>query len=304
MKLAIIYSRIRVEEKMLFEESEKAHIDFIKICDSQLIFDLNDSANDQAHINPLLLQGSEKEGVSLVLARSVHHSRIVPYLSILENYGITTINSARATELCDNKLLTTLALIKHNIAVPQTRIAFTQEKALQAIEEMGYPVVLKPVTGSWGRLLAKVNDRESAEALLEHKSVLGAPAHSIFYIQKYIDVRDKKPQVSAAVSKQRISNGVEKKGQDIRSFVVGNKTIAAIYRTSSHWITNTARGGTASNCKVSSELNKLSIQAARAVGGEIVAVDLFETDKGLLVNEVNSTMEFRNSIDVTGVNIP
>ena len=113
--------------------------------------------------------------------------------------------------------------------------------------------------------------------------MLGSYHHSIFYIQQYVD----------------------KPGRDIRSFVIGDQTIAAIYRRSDHWITNTARGGKTSNCPVTPEIHELSIAAAKAVGGGVVAVDLLETRAGeLLVNEVNYTMEFRNSIDVTGVDIP
>jgi len=147
---------------------------------------------------------------------------------------------------------------------------------------MGYPVVLKPAVGSWGRLLAKVNDRDAAEALLEHKTTLGSYHHSIFYIQRY----------------------VEKGGRDIRAFVVGDECVAAIYRTADHWITNTARGGHTSNCRVSPELAAISLRGARAVGGGVVALDIFETPGGYLVNEVNYTMEFKNSIAPTGVNIP
>jgi len=143
-------------------------------------------------------------------------------------------------------------------------------------------VVMKPAIGSWGRLLARVNDRDAAEALLEHKVTLGSFHHGAFYIQEYVN----------------------KPGRDIRSFVVGDETICAIYRNSEHWITNTARGGQASNCPVTPELDEISRAAAKAVGGGVVAIDLFETDRGLLVNEVNYTMEFRNSIDTTGVNIP
>ena len=272
MKLGIIYSRLRVEEKLLFSEAEKSHIDLIKIQDRDLIFNLTRPNFAKQNLG----------GLNIVLARSVHHERIVPYLSILENQDIKTVNTSQATRICDNKLLTSLALIKNNIPTPKTLIALTVESALKAIEKMGYPVVLKPIIGSWGRLLSKVNDREAAEALLEHKSILGSPQHSIFYIQEYI----------------------EKSGRDIRSFVIGDKTIAAIYRHGDHWITNTARGGVTSNCPVTDEINKLSIKAAQAVGGEIVAIDLLETKQSLLVNEVNSTMEFRNSIEVTGVNIP
>jgi [lysine-biosynthesis-protein LysW]--L-2-aminoadipate ligase len=141
---------------------------------------------------------------------------------------------------------------------------------------------MKPAIGSWGRLLARVNDRDAAEAILEHKVTLGSFHHGAFYIQEFVN----------------------KPGRDIRSFVAGDETICAIYRDSPHWITNTARGGAASNCPVTDELDELSKAAARAVGGGVVAIDLFESERGLLVNEVNYTMEFRNSIDTTGVDIP
>jgi len=195
---------------------------------------------------------------------------------------VKTVNTYEVANTCGDKLLTTLALIRDKIPTPPVLVAHTPESALQAIERLGYPVVLKPAVGSWGRLLSKVNDREAAEAILEHKETLGSYHHSIFYIQKY----------------------VEKHGRDIRSFVVGDETICAIYRTSPHWITNTARGGVATNCPVTREVNEISVRAAKAVGGGVVAIDLFETPDGLMVNEVNYTMEFRNSIDTTGVDIP
>jgi [lysine-biosynthesis-protein LysW]--L-2-aminoadipate ligase len=186
-------------------------------------------------------------------------------------------------DICGNKLQTTSALTAAGVPSPRTLIAYTCESALRAIETLGYPVVLKPAVGSWGRLLSKINDREAAEAVLEHKEILGTYHHSIFYIQEYIN----KPM------------------RDIRAFVVGDETICAIYRNSQHWITNTARGGQSSNCPVTPELNDLCVRAARAVGGGIVAIDVLEDpDRGLLVNEVNYTMEFRNSIAPTGVDIP
>jgi [lysine-biosynthesis-protein LysW]--L-2-aminoadipate ligase len=153
---------------------------------------------------------------------------------------------------------------------------------MAAIDQIGYPAVLKPVTGSWGRLLARVTDRYSAEAIIEHRQTLGDYQHHTYYVQEYI----------------------EKGGRDIRAFVVGDQTICAIYRTSPHWITNTARGGSASNCPITPELNAVCIQAADAVGGGVLALDVFETaDGGLLVNEINHTMEFRNSQTPTGVDI-
>ena len=192
------------------------------------------------------------------------------------------MNTFDVANTCGDKLLTSAALVRHGVPTPRTMVAFTPESALEAIEALGYPVVMKPAIGSWGRLLARVNDRDAAEALLEHKVTLGSFHHGAFYIQEYVN----------------------KPGRDIRSFVVGDETICAIYRNSEHWITNTARGGQASNCPVTPELDEISRAAARAVGGGVVAIDLFETERGLLVNEVNYTMEFRNSIDTTGVNIP
>jgi [lysine-biosynthesis-protein LysW]--L-2-aminoadipate ligase len=268
MNIAILLSRVRVEEKLLLKAFAKRGLEVEVLDDRQTIFDLHQ--NGWSHFN-------------VVVERCVNHSRALYALRILNDWGIPTVNSYEVALICGNKLETSSALIRDKIPTPGCKIAFTPESALQAIEEMGYPVVLKPAIGSWGRLLSKVNDRETAEAILEHKQVLGSYHHSIFYIQEYIN----------------------KPARDIRSFVVGNETIAAIYRYSDHWITNTARGGRAENCRVTPEINELSLAAAKAVGGGVVAVDLLETQSGqLLVNEVNYTMEFRNSIDTTGVNIP
>jgi len=268
MRIGVLCSRVRVEEKLLLQEMDRRGLEYIRIDDDQVIFDLNEGRYDY----------------DIVLERSIHHSRALYALKALNDAGVPTVNTAAVADVCGDKFKTTQALIKHGVPTPRTRMAFTPESALRAIEELGYPAVLKPAIGSWGRLIAKVNDREAAEALLEHKEVLGSYHHSIFYIQEYIP----KPG-----------------GRDIRAFVVGDECICAIYRTSKHWITNTARGGQASNCPVTPALADVCVGAARAVGGGVVAIDVFEDpDRGLLINEVNYTMEFRNSIAPTGVNIP
>lgn len=265
--VGVLMSRVRVEEKLLLAElATRDNVEVIRFDDRQLVLDFDD---------PIA-------GVDVVLERAINHLRAEYTLKVLNNWGVPTVNTFEVANTCGDKLLTTAALAKAGVPVPRTRIAYTPESALEAIEDLGYPVVLKPAIGSWGRLLSKVNDRDAAEALLEHKVTLGSFHHGAFYIQEY----------------------VEKQGRDIRSFVVGDETICAIYRDSPHWITNTARGATASNCPVTPELDAMSRAAAEAVGGGVVAVDLFETSEGLQVNEVNYTMEFRNSIDTTGVNIP
>ena len=265
MKVGLLHSLIRKEEKLLIEEFRTRGVDLVMIDDRKLISDLESAPS-----------------VDILLERSINHSRSMYGLRLLEASGVHCINSAEVAKICGDKILTSVALKEAGVSQPPVRVAFTEDSALAAIEELGYPVVLKPAVGSWGRLLSKVNDRESAEAILEHKALLGSYHHSIFYIQKF----------------------VEKKGRDIRSFVVGDECIAAIYRSSDHWITNTARGASAAGCEVTTKIADISLAAANAVGGGVLAVDLFENDGDFSVNEVNYTMEFRNSIETTGVNIP
>jgi [lysine-biosynthesis-protein LysW]--L-2-aminoadipate ligase len=259
-------SRIRVEEKLLFEAFEHRRLPFDRIDDREVVFDLQ---------QPSL-------PYDVVLERCLHHSRALYALKVLNDWGIPTVNRYEVALTCGDKINTSAALAAAGVPSPRTLMAFTPESALRAIETLGYPVVLKPAIGSWGRLLAKISDRDAAEALLEHKETLGSYQHAIFYIQEYVD----------------------KPARDIRSFVVGDETIGAIYRESDHWITNTARGGRARNCPITPELDQLSLAAARAVGGGVLAIDILEHADGLLVSEVNYTMEFRNSIETTGVDIP
>ena len=269
MKVGFLHSLIRKDEKLLIEEFKKRdNVELIMIDDRNLKFDLKNNHFD----------------LDVLIERSINHSRALHAIRIFESAGVKCVNSFEVATVCGDKLLTSSALQDNNIPQPDIKIAFTESSALEAIEEMGYPVVLKPAVGSWGRLLSKINDRDAAESILEHKTVLGTYHHSIFYIQKYIN---------------------KKSGRDIRSFVVGDTCIAAIYRGSEHWITNTAKGAVASKCEVTKEIAEMSVAAAKAVGGGIVAIDLFEDEKNnLMVNEVNYTMEFKNSIATTGVNIP
>jgi len=267
MKVGFLHSILRKEEKLLLRELRgRKNVEVVKIDDRQHFFNLHENSYD----------------LDVVIERCVNHSRAAHALKIFNDHGIPTVNTPEVADICGSKFLTTQALIKAGVRTPKCFLAFTPKSALEAMNRLGYPCVIKPTTGSWGRLISRVNDRDAAEAILEHKQILGSYHHSIFYIQEYM----------------------EKKGRDIRSFVVGEDCIAAIYRLSDHWITNTARGGKTMNCPVDKDLHEISLQAARACGGGVVAIDLFETDQGYSVNEVNYTMEFRNSIDVTGVNIP
>jgi [lysine-biosynthesis-protein LysW]--L-2-aminoadipate ligase len=269
VKVAVLLSRVRVEEKWLFEALDKRGVSYDRLDDREVRFDL-------------AAPGAWRQ-YGVVLERSLSYGRGLYATHILNSWDIPTVNSSAVAATCGDKLATTAALQAAGVPQPNVRVAFTPDSALTAIEELGYPVVLKPVIGSWGRLVSKVNDRESAEALLEHREVLGNYQQQIYYIQEF----------------------VRKPGRDIRAFVVGDETIAAIYRSSPHWITNTARGGVGTNCPVDPDLHQICAAAAKAVGGGVLALDLFEDpDKGLLINEVNHTMEFHSSVPATGVDIP
>jgi [lysine-biosynthesis-protein LysW]--L-2-aminoadipate ligase len=267
MKLAILLSQVRLEEKLIFAAAERAGLELVKVFDKELILDLSRPSFPEADV---------------VLDRGLVHSRAEYTLRFLRDLGVPTVNSYEATITCDNKFLTSITLEKAGIPTLRTLVAYTPQSALQAIELVGYPAVLKPPVGSWGRLLAKINDREAAEAVLEHKEILGSYHHSIFYIQEY----------------------VPKRGGDIRAFVVGDRVIGSSYRSSEHWITNVARGAATAPCAVTPEMEDIALRAAAAVGGEILGVDLVETDAGLRVIEINTGAEFKGLVEATGVDVP
>ncbi len=272
MNVLLLHARVRVEEKLLHAELTRRGHGTTMLAVDDLVLSLPPRDGD-LDVRPF----------DVVFDRCLSHSKAQAALALLEGRGARCVNRAEVARVCGDKIATNVALVNADVPVPAATCAFSREAGVTAIERLGYPAVLKPPVGSWGRLLAKLNDRDATEAVLEHKETLGGPHHGIVYAQQY----------------------VEKDGRDIRAFVVDDDVICAIERRSPHWITNTARGARASGLTVGPALERISRAAARAVGGGIVAVDVFEAaDGALLVGEVNATMEFRNSIETTGVDIP
>ncbi|MEM8712175.1 MAG: lysine biosynthesis protein LysX [Planctomycetota bacterium] len=265
--LAVITSRLRVEEKLIFTALERRGVEFERIDDGAIQLDASQPGSPPW---------------PFVWNRSLSYGRTLATTQILESRGVRCFNATRTIELCGDKIATSAALTAAGIATPRTLVAFTEASALEACEELGYPCVIKPVVGSWGRLVARLDGRSAAEAVLEDRAVLGSWQHSVFYLQEYV----KKP------------------GRDARAFVIGDECVAAIWRTSEHWITNTARGARTEKAPADGKLGALAVEAARAVGGGMLAVDIVEGPDGPLVLEVNHSMEFRNSIEPTGVDIP
>jgi [lysine-biosynthesis-protein LysW]---L-2-aminoadipate ligase len=283
MKIGVLYSRVRYEEKLIIEALRRRALEHELIDDREIVFNLTPSSPNGHSGGADHVLRPDHPAFDVILDRAMEFTRGLYALQILGSWNIPTVNPARVVATCGDKLLTTAVLAQSQVPTPETKIAFTPDAALQAIESLGYPVVIKPIIGSWGRLVAKINDREAAEALLEHKSILGHFLHEIFYIQEYIS----------------------KPGRDIRAIVIGDEIVASIYRSSEHWVTNTARGAKATPCPMDSGLEHVVLDAARVVGGGILAVDVIEDPtRGYLVNEINPTPEFRGAETATHADIP
>lgn len=263
-----LHARLRVEEKLLLQELARREAPI--------------RTQDVRELH-LAVDVPGQVGASLVWDRSLSFGRALSAMQVFAAAGVPCLNRPEVITTCGDKLRTHLALTAAGLPTPRTRVAFSPEAALAACEELGWPVVTKPAVGSWGRLAARLNDRDAAEAVFEHRATLGDWTHGSFYLQEFVD----------------------KPGRDLRVFVIGGEAIAAIERRSEHWVTNTARGATTARREVDEALGALALSAAQAVGGGQLAVDLVERRDGeLLVLEVNHSMEFRNSVDVTGVDIP
>jgi [lysine-biosynthesis-protein LysW]--L-2-aminoadipate ligase len=265
-KITVLYDTIRPEEKALAEAAAKNGIDLQMVDCKNLILDID-----------------KKSNYSAVLQRCVSYYRNLHSTAALEGMGANVINSLYCGVYAGNKLFTHMLLNQIGVPTPYVTVAFSKESALEALDRLGYPRVIKPTVGSWGRMVSKLNDRESAEGIIEEREKM-YPIYQVHYLEEF----------------------VQRPPRDIRAIVIGDSVAGAIYRNSTdeNWKTNTHLGGTAEVCKVTKELEDMCIKAKNAVKGQVVGIDLMESkDKGLVVHEINNTTEYRNVARVTGVDI-
>ncbi|QCC60867.1 lysine biosynthesis protein LysX [Natrinema thermotolerans] len=258
MNVGILYSRIRKDEKLLLNELRERDHEITKIDVRKQTFDISDAP-------------AAFDGLDIVVDRCLATSRSLYATQFFESYGIPVVNSHETADVCADKVKNSLALEDAGVPTPATKVAFTKETAMAAIEEFGYPCVLKPVVGSWGRLMAKIDSESAAEAILEHKATLGHYEHKVFYVQEF----------------------VEKPGRDIRVLAIDGEPIAGMVRSSDHWITNAAKGAETDVFEIDDEALDLVERASDAVGGGLLGIDLMETADGYTVHEVNHTVEFK-----------
>ena len=267
--LILLYDTIRWEEKAIYEAAKKKGIEIKKIDCKDLILDLN-------------ILNSEFNN-QIIIQRCVSYFKSLHSTAALEGLGAKVINPLNTAIICGNKLFTHMLIQKKGIRTPKVITAFSSESALSALDDFGYPVIIKPTIGSWGRLIALLRDKEAAKAVFEDREHM-FPLYQVYYLEEF----------------------VSRPPRDIRAIVVGDNVVAAIYRYSGkdEWKTNMALGGRAENCPITDELEDICIKSSQAVGGKIVGVDLMESSKeGLLVHEVNNTTEFKNTVRITGINI-
>jgi len=267
-KITVLYDTIRLEEKLLIKAAERHDINIEMVDCKQLFVDLNKNTQE----------------FETVLQRCVSYYRNIHSTATFEGLGARVINCLNTGLLAGNKLFTHMLLQKAGIPTPEATMAFSKESAIESLEKNGYPKIIKPTVGSWGRMVSKLNDRDSAEGVIESRESMH-PSYQMYFLEEF----------------------VQRPPRDIRAIVIGDTVAGAIYRVSndSNWKTNTHLGGSAEVCEVSNELEDICIKAKNTVQGEIVGVDLMESnDKGLVVHEINNTTEFRNVVKVTGIDIP
>ena len=266
--ITALYDTIRLEEKLLIESAKKNNINLEMIDCKNMSVDLNEKS---CFTHP-------------VLQRCVSYYRNLHSTAAIEGQGVRVVNCLNTGIFAGNKLFTHMLLQKSGVPTPDATVAFSKDAAMEALDRNGFPKIIKPTVGSWGRMVSKINDMDSAEGIIEGREAM-YPIHQVHFLEEF----------------------VVRPPRDIRSIVIGDTVPAAIYRNSGdgNWKTNTHLGGSAEICEVTNELEEICLKAKNAVHGEIVGVDLMESnDKGLVVHEINNTTEFRNVVRVTGVDIP
>jgi len=273
MKIGILYSRIRQDEKLLLNELRDRDHEIEKIDVRKQQFGLDGTTADI-------------DDLDIVVDRCLSTSRSLYATRFIDHYGVPVVNSPETADVCADKAKNSLALDAAGVPTPETKVAFTVDSAMDAIDSFGYPCVLKPVVGSWGRLMAKLDSESAAEAVLEHKKVLGHYEHKVFYVQEFVD----------------------KPGRDIRVLATDGEPVAAMTRSSDHWLTNAAKGGDTAGFELDDTALDLVEQASDAVGGGLLGVDLMEVggeNSGrYTVHEINHTVEFKALNGCVDVDVP
>ncbi len=270
-KVCIVFDRLRSEEKMLQKEAADMGHDAVTL-DAKITQINTDSKREDFDLGDVALE------------RCVSYFRGLHFTACLEFMDVSVLNKFDVASACGNKMFMTLRLKKHNVPTPKTYFSFSKEAAVENLEKVGYPLVIKPVIGSWGRGVIPVKDRDTVDAIIEIRDITDSPHDRIYYLQEII----KRPP------------------RDIRVITIGDHAVAAMYRRSTGGFkTNIALGASPELCEITNEMEDMAVKASKAMGGGILGIDMMEDEeKGLVVHEVNNTVEFKGLARVAKNNIP
>ena len=218
-------------------------------------------------------KGQDFEKPDLVLVRL--GAGILPFqLAIIrqfEQMGVPCVNPSEPINIVRDKLRTGQILASNKIAIPKTMMVRYPIDDGLVEKNIGFPCVVKLVTGSYGEGVYLCEKKRDYRKLMEFIDTLGAKKTMI--VQEYMNA---------------------KPGEDLRVFVVGGKVIGAMRRTApeGYFRANITGGGTGSNYEITPEIEYLARETARVLGLNIAGVDLLFDTNGFVVCEANSNPGF------------
>jgi len=290
MRFGIIYTILTEENKLLIAEAKKLGVELERMCDTDFVLPITSfdgsGANGKGKNSAGIAQPEAKSYPDAIIQRSSSFNRSFYSSLFLEQQGSIVVNTSRSQQICADKAHSSVLLAANGVPTPKTLLSFSGAGARSSIGQLGFPCVIKPAIGSWGRMVHRLNDTDAADAEIESREVMGGASHHVYYLQEHVD----------------------KPGRDIRAWVIGDTVVSAIYRKAfdpSSFITNTSRGGIAEKCPVNGELEQIVLKATKMLDKGVYGVDLMEGKEGnLLVHEINHNIDFRYSLGVAGINIP
>jgi RimK family alpha-L-glutamate ligase len=224
------------------------------------------------------------DGCDAVIVRGIPRGSLeqvifrVDALHALEARGVTCVNGPRAIERTVDKFLASALLARAAVPTPRTIACERVEDALEAFEELGGDVIVKPLFGAMGAGMTRVDDADVAYRVFHALSL----ERAVYYLQE----------------------ALPHDGRDLRALVVGGRVLAAIERVGSGWRANLARGARARATELSAEQERLCLEAAAALGVDYAGVDLLRAADGReYVLELNGIPGWRGLQKATGADV-
>lgn len=220
----------------------------------------------------------------LALLRNLSHREAASIAHRLGHLGVPTMNSSTAIDTCHDKGKQALLFQRHGIPHPRSLHAFSHDQVRELGLQLGWPIVVKPLSGSWGRGVVRLTDNECLDAWTggcESTDVAGKLFPVL--VQEY----------------------VEKPDHDLRVVVIGTEPVVAIERRSADWRTNTHLGASVRRTEITPAIRELCDRVVGLLGPGFYGVDMLEDVRTneLKLLEVNANPEFAKSSATHGVDI-